>query len=227
MTKHTEEQSTVAECEEINRSIEAELYLTWLPGRRLALAEKSFNLGGRCSELGHTGLALTCFRRVQSLLARMPILLTKKSLAPMAVLAASHNRAGILALDAGRAMDARPDFERAIEIRTKLKRRFPKERENEVYLGGALCNLAHAVADADPAFAATYYKQCLSTLRQPTQTCECSYWDEDRQSWWCTQLEALGDVLGLQWVFRAPQFVDNAMRGLASLAEPQAETPQP
>jgi hypothetical protein len=93
---------------------------------------------------------------------------------------------------------------------------FPEDRENVVYLGGALCNRGHASADSEPVLAAGFYRESLMVLRQPKNMCKCGYWDEERQSWWCEQLEAVGN-LGIPWVELAPRFIDNAMRGLASL----------
>ena len=52
-------------------------------------------------------------------------------------------------------------------------------------------------------------------------------WDEARQSWWCEQLESLGDAMGLQWVALAPAFVDNAMQGLASVTKAPTNQQEP
>lgn len=213
-----------AECQARNIELERQMRLLWWPGRRLSLATESFALGQVCRHHSCATLAAVCFRRVQTLLPLQRPIASKASLESFALLAASHNHLGLLSLDAGSPDEACPEFERAVQIRTELRSLFPKERENEVYLGGALCNLGHSVADSDTLRAAGYYEQSLSVLRHPTQSCECSYWDEPRQSWWCEQLEALGDALGLQWVGLAPAFADNAMQGLASVTK--SPTPQ-
>jgi hypothetical protein len=143
---------------------------------------------------------------------------SKKSLATFSVVAACHNLLGLLYLDQQQLAEAATSFDEAISLRRELRRLFPKDRENEVYLGGALCNRGHASADMHPDAASEFYKQSLAILRHPTQTCKCSYWDEQRQSWWCEQLEALGQAAGLHWVALAPYFIDNATEGLRSLA---------
>lgn len=227
MPTHNSQPASEAEWQSRNTQLEQQMRLLWWPGRRLKLATESFALGQDCRHHGYTTLAAVCFRRVQTLLPLQHPNASKISLETFALLAASHNHLGLLSLDAGSPDEARPEFEIAVEIRTELRSLFPKERENEVYLGGALCNLGHSVADLDPVLAAGYYEQSLLVLRHPTQTCECSYWDEARQSWWCEQLEALGDALGLQWVALAPAFVDNAMQGLASVTMPPKPLNEP
>lgn len=211
-----------AECVSRSKCLDQQMLFQWFPGRRKKLAVESFALGQDCRSNGNAALAESNFRRVQALFQDEKPSKSKESLETFALIAASHNHLGLLCLDSERFMDARPFFDRAIEIRRELHGLFPDDRENQVYLGGALCNRAHAVADSDPTAAIDFYRQSLAVLRQPTQTCGCSYWDEQRQSWWCSQLESLGDALGLQWVFLAPQFIDSAMRGLSSVEPPAA-----
>ncbi|WP_395739150.1 tetratricopeptide repeat protein [Prosthecobacter sp.] len=206
-----------------SQHLDGQSHFLWLPGRRQRLAAESYDVGYACRSSGNVPLAETNFRRVQTLLQGVRPSRFKRSMATCSLLAASHNHLGMLCLDTGRPADARPSFDRAIEIRKELLRLFPKERENEIYLGGALCNRAHSVADSDAAEARDFYQQSLAMLRQPDKPCECAYWDEERQSWWCTQMEALGNALGMPWVFLAPQFIDNAMRGLDSLKAPDSE----
>lgn len=196
--------------------------LRWIGGKT-ELAAEWLALGQDCRGLGFESLAEDCLRRVPELIGPKVRLWWSASLKKFALAAAAHNHLGLLCLDAGRLDEARPSFERAIAIRRKLRRRFPRDRENEVYLGGTYCNLAHAFADSDPATAAGYYKVSLDLLRHPVRTCECSYWDEVRQSWWCEQLEAMGDAIGLAWVALAPHFIDNAMRGLEQLPLPPGD----
>ena len=197
----------------------------WIPGRRKKLAMASFNLGLACRDKSNSSLAEANFRRVQILFQGRRPANSKDSLESFALVAGSHNHIGLMCLEAGRPMDACPSFDRAIEIRRDLHRLFADDRENQIYLGGALCNRAHSVADSDKDEAMDYYQQSLALLRQPTRTCECSYWDEQRQSWWCEQMEALGNAMGLQWVFLAPKFIDNAMQGLRSLEPPTTAQP--
>ncbi|TWT29812.1 hypothetical protein KOR42_54900 [Thalassoglobus neptunius] len=81
-------------------------------------------------------------------------------------------------------------------------------------------NLSFRIASKSSSYAdaAQYFKQSLTELRIPDQPCECSYWDEQRKSWWCEQLEAIGDALGLGWVFLAPVFIDNAQSALDDIS---------
>jgi tetratricopeptide (TPR) repeat protein len=210
------------ECEARSRRLDRQMRFLWIAGRRKKLAAESFGLGQACRQNGNAALAETNFRRVQFLFEDKHPSKSKDSLEDFAVLAASCNHLGLLHLHAGQPEEARPSFDQAIEIRRELNRLSPDDRENQVYLGGALCNRAHSVADSDTAAAIDFYQQSLAVLRHPARTCECSYWDEQRQSWWCMQLEALGDSIGLQWVFLAPQFIDNATQGLSSLEPPAA-----
>ncbi|MDB6071879.1 MAG: hypothetical protein JWL81_3050 [Verrucomicrobiales bacterium] len=226
MSSHTEPPVSEADCRSLNNKLGRRMRSLWWPGRRLELATESFALGQACRQVGCTGLAAECFQRVRILLPSKHPDASKTALASFALLAASHNHLGMMSLDECRPDDARPELEEAVRIRSELRDLFPEERENEVYLGGALCNLGHSLADSHPRQAAGYYEQSLAVLRHPTRGCNCSYWDEARQSWWCEQLESLGDVLGLQWVFLAPCFIDNALQGLASLTPDPGPPPQ-
>ena len=204
-------------CAARSRHLDSLRWLLWLPGRRIKVAQDSFAVGVVCSSRGNVPLAETNFLRVLRLLEGGSPGASKKSLARYSLVAGSRNHLGLLFLNRGKAEQAAMEFDKAIALRRELLRLFPKERENEVYLGGALCNRGHACADSDPASAALFYEESLRILRQPVRTCECSYWDANRESWWCEQLEALGQCLGLEWVKLAPQFIDNAKQGLASL----------
>jgi hypothetical protein len=191
----------------------------------MRLAAESYDLGHECRNNGHPDLAESNFRRIQDLFQNVRLTRSKESQKIFGLVAASHNYLGLLCLDTNRPVEARPSFDRAIEIRRELLRLSPKDRENQIYLGGTLCNRAHAEADSDKVAALAFYNESLAVLRQPEKTCECGYWDEERQSWWCSQLEAMGNALGLQWVFLAPVFVDNAMRGRDSLGLTAAQPP--
>lgn len=203
------------------RWLDVKMRLLWLPGLRKKLAYESFDLGRECRAKGNTALAECNFRRIQTLFPDGFLTTSKNSWEISKLVAASHNYLGMLCLDTGRPSEARPSFDRAIEIRKEISRLCPDDRENQIYLGGALCNRAHSVADTDAAAALAFYEESLKVLRQPEKTCECSYWDEQRQSWWCSQFEARAGALGLL----APQFVDNAMRGLDSQGLPTAQQP--
>ena len=148
----------------------------------------------------------------------------KLNLRRYARVAAAHNGIGLVEFDQNHCAEAIPHFDRAIALRQDLLRLFPKDRENQIYLGGTWCNRGHALADTNPEAARLSYMQSLKELRQPDLSCECSYWDEARQTRWCSQLEALAQILGLHWVNLAPQFIDNAMSGLASLDVPPSQT---
>ncbi|WP_395748688.1 tetratricopeptide repeat protein [Prosthecobacter sp.] len=207
------------------QKLDRQTHFLWLPGRRKRLAAASYDVGYDCRRDGNVALAETNFRRVQTLLPNVRPSRFKRSMETCSLIAASHNHLGMLCLDTGRPAEARPSFDRAIAIRKELLRLFPKERENKIYLGGALCNRAHSVADSDAAEARDFYQQSLALLRQPDKPCECAYWDEERQSWWCAQMEAMANAIGMPWVFLAPQFIDNAMRGLDSLTPPATGNP--
>ena len=208
------------ECARQTHALERRLHFLWVPGRRVYLAKESFALGQICRSRGLLPLAETNFRRVVELFKNRHPGKDRKSLPTFAVVAAAHNHLGLVHLDAARPAEGAPCFDQAIELRRELQRLFPGDRENVVFLGGALCNRGHSVADLDAAAARRFYEESLAVLRQPVKPCECSYWDEQRQSWWCEQLEAMGDALGLAWVALAPQFIDHALRGLASLEGP-------
>ena len=204
-------------CEVRERYIKSTHRMLWLPGKRFNLANDWYNLGVSLEALGHFGPAEACFKCVPELLEKWRPVNPKKVLARGAVIAASYNHRGMLWLEQEEMEKAAVEFDRAIELRRGLLRRFANDRENQVYLGGALCNRGHSVADADPAAAAVFYEESLSILRRPKDHCECGYWDEERGTWWCSQVEALDDMLGLAWVGLAPRFIDNASKGLISL----------
>ena len=212
-------------CIERSQHLDQQMRLLWLPGRRMRLAAESYDLGNECRNNGHPALAEGNFRRVQDLFQNVRLTKSKNRQKIFSLVAASHNYLGLLCLDANRPAEARLSFDRAIEIRRELLLLSPQDRENQIYLGGTLCNRGHSLADSDKASALASYNESLAVLRQSEKTCECAYWDEQRNSWWCSQLEAMGNALGLQWVFLAPQFIDNAMRGRDSLEGTAAQQP--
>lgn len=211
-----------SECQARSQTLDQRARWLWLPGRRKKLAEESLSLGHSCCDIDQPELAKIQFQRVQVLFQGRQPSSAKDSLEVFARVASSYNLMGIIDLNAGRLEDAGHQFDHAIELRRKLHQLFPKDRENAVFLGGALCNRAHAVADKSPDEAIRFYKDSLQVLRQPMNHCRCGYWDEQRQSWWCEQLEAWGDVLG-PWIPLAPQFIDHAMAGLLSLEAPSLQ----
>jgi tetratricopeptide (TPR) repeat protein len=211
-------------CDLRSRHLDSLARWLWLPGSRFRLADERFTLANAFRIRGKISPAEANYRHTLRLLEGRPRpLRSKELLRRHSLIAACHNHLGMMWLEHGPAERAAAAFDEAISYRRNLLRHFPKDRENQVYLGGALCNRGHAAADSDPTSAAAFYHESLQILRQPTQTCDCSYWDEERQSWWCSQLESLAQLLGLPWVELAPQFIDNAMRGLASLKPTPAE----
>ena len=203
-------------CESRSSQVERRMRHLWIPGRRRRLLAESYDIGHVSREIGALDLSEKNFRRAITLMNGRRPGRSQESLKTFNVVAACHNLLGLQYLDEQRMTDAVASFDAAIELRSELRRLFPADRENEVYLGGALCNLV-TPEEANAKQAAEYYECSMAILRQPNQTCECSYWDEQRQSWWCSQLEALGQTLGLQWVALAPHFIDNASEGLRSL----------
>jgi hypothetical protein len=154
----------------------------WIPGRRRKLVTECYDNAHEAQLLGAPDLAEKNFRLAITLMSGRHPSSSKESLAVFGMVAACHNLLGLQYLSDQRMADAATSFDEAIKLRRELRRRFPKDRENEVYLGGALCNRGHACADSDATAAAAFYEESLAVLRQPIQTCECSYWDERRQS---------------------------------------------
>ena len=211
-----------AGCDARGRFLDALVWLRWLPGRRVLLAEGNIVLGTVYGSRGHEALAEARYRRVLQLLEGGRPWRFKSSLRRYAWVAAAYHHLGLLWLDRGDREQAAGAFDRAVALRRELLRLFPKDRENQVYLGGALCNRGHVCADSDPAAAAAFYQESLRVLRQPERTCACSYWDAERESWWCDQLQSMGQAFGLAWVPLAPKFIDHAKQGLA-LLKPTSE----
>lgn len=216
---------TRAQCELRIARVEQRMRHVWIPGRRRRLVCECYDIGYVSRGIGAFDLVESCFRTAISLMDGRRPRRSQQSRATFNVVAACHNLLGLQYLDERRLADAATAFDEAIRLRRELRRLFPQDRENDVYLGGALCNRGHATAAADAEQAAAFYEASLAVLRQPTQTCACSYWDEQRQSWWCEQLEVLGQALGLPWVALAPQFIDNATEGLRALGTKPAQDP--
>ncbi|MGL4463468.1 MAG: tetratricopeptide repeat protein [Planctomycetia bacterium] len=219
MAPETSPETTRSRCETRIAGIEQGVRRLWMPGRRGRLVAEWYDVGYESREIGAHDLAEKCFRAAIGLMhGRRPWLL-KRSLRVFSVVAGCYNLLGDHYLHEQRWTEAATSFDEAIKVRRRLRRLFPTDRENAVYLGGALCNRGHATAQTDAKLARDFYEQSLAVLRQPIQTCACSYWDEPRQSWWCEQLEALGPIVGAQWVELAPRFIDNAADALRALAE--------
>ena len=179
-------------CESRSVQLEQRMQRLWIPGRRRWLIRQSYDVGYVAREIDAAALAERNFRRAIDLMEGKRPRRLKSSLATFAIIAGCHNHLGLLYLDERRVDDAIIAFDAAIALRRELQSLFPQDRENEVYLGGALCNRGYASADIAPELAVKFYKESLTVLRQPIQTCECSYWDEPRQTWWCEQLEVMG-----------------------------------
>ena len=204
-----------------NRSdqLDRRLNRLWIPGRRKQIATDSYDVAYSWRELDRPELAITNFQRAIDAFHNKKPRKSKDSLSAFSLVAACHNHIGLIHLDDDNFSLAIANFGDAIQLRRLLKQLFPDNRENQIYLGGALCNLGLAYKPTSPVEAADCFRQSLSELQIPDKPCECSYWDEQRQSWWCEQLEALGRAAGFAWVDLAPRFIDNAMVGLDGLSE--------
>lgn len=196
----------------------------WLPRDWHQRIAEFYDIGFVATELEAHELAELSFRSAVELGNRKPLFKSNRVFSTLGIVAACHNQLGLIALGRGDLNQAQKCFDEAIGLREELRRQRPKDRENEVYLGGALCNRALAVKDTDPEAAVELFRRSLSVLRQPKQTCDCSYWDEQRQTWWCSQLEALGGAVGLSWVMLAPRFIDNAMQGLSTVEQAASQS---
>jgi tetratricopeptide (TPR) repeat protein len=210
-------------CEYRSADVERRMRHLWIPGRRRRLVEECYDIGYASRDIGASDLSQKNFQRAIALMNGRRPGRSQGSLKTFNVVAACHNLLGLQYLDEQRIAEAIAAFDAAIELRLELRRLNPTDRENEVYLGGALCNRGLAGQESNPQQAAEFLERSLAVLRQPNRTCECSYWDDRRQSWWCEQLEALGQALGLQWVALAPQFIDNASEGLRSLGSRESQ----
>ena len=213
----TEEQDLRSDLHNRSACVDARTVNLWIPGRRTQIAAERYDIGCSWRELGEKDLAVHSFEHAISVFDGRRPHRTKRSLRAFAIVASSHNHLGIIHLDQRNLANAVSHFDQAIQLRRELRQLFPDDRENQVYLGGALCNRGLAAREMNPAAAKGYFEQSLGELRQPTKPCDCSYWDEQRQSWWCEQLEALGPMTGAAWVALAPTFIDTAQSGLASL----------
>ena len=184
------------------------------------LARESYNLAYDCKDRGERELAETNFKRVSTLYGIREPDSSETSLSEFSLVAASLNHLGLLHLEEDRCEDASIYFDKAIELRRTLQGLFPQARENQVFLGGALCNRGNASRTNDSLAAKAFYEQSLQELRQTEPPSESSYWDEERQSWWCPRLEAIAMARGgMHWVYLAPQFIDHAQNGLKLLEQ--------
>ena len=199
------------QCEARGAAVERQMQRLWIPGRRKRLVNVCYDIGQVAREAGAFDLSEKYFRTAIGLMDGRKPWRWNNSLPIFSTVAACHNLLGIQYANTGRRDDAVISYDEAIKLRCELRRLSPNDRQNEVYLGGALCNRGHvSVKQNARAAAMEYYRQSLDVLRQPRKTCECSYWDEERQSWWCETLESIGGALGLEWVAQAPQFIDIA-----------------
>ena len=205
-------------CKSLTEEIDNRMRRLWMPGKRETLIAESYDAAFACKEAGAIDLAKTNFQRAISLASGLSERNSRHATS-LGIAAACHNHLGLLELDLEHHEASIPYFDSAIELRKLLRTRVAIERENQVYLGGALCNRAIATSPTDPKSARAYFEASLHELQQPKRTCECSYWDEPRNSWWCEQLEAMGDAMNLPWVSLAPLFIDSAMEGLKRLDE--------
>lgn len=189
------------------------------PFHSLAKAETAYNLGIAARDRKNYGDAAQFFQGVHEILKGGDLTTTPTSFRRHSLIAAAHNYLGLIEIDRENWSGAIASFDQAVAVRRRMRQLFPTERENEVYLGGALVNRGTVTARLDPTAARGYFEESLAILRQPEPTCSCGYWDDQRQSWLCTPLEAMAQATGLAWIYLAPQFIDNAMRGLALLPD--------
>jgi tetratricopeptide (TPR) repeat protein len=126
-------------------------------------------------------------------------------------LAACKNHLGLLNLEKGDYSKAATVFDEAIAMREQFARRSPKDDENLVFLGGALCNRGIATRDMRQNEAAqSYFQKSLQVLDPLLSRCECG------------SAEALAVALSRMtgaphWLLLAFRFRKNASEGLASV----------
>ncbi|WP_197441608.1 carbohydrate porin [Thalassoglobus neptunius] len=132
--------SLQAQSEKIN----ARFTRLWIPGRRKYIACESYRLGFRWQELGEFEEAVNSFQRAIDAYDGQRPRKSKDSKAAFQVVAACHNHIGMIYLEVNEFPAATKRFTEAIKLRRELKRLFPEDRENQVYLGGALCNIGLA-----------------------------------------------------------------------------------
>lgn len=106
---------------------------------RRRLAAESWDLGWDCAQVEEYELSEANFLRVQTLYRDLSAG-GEEARDPMNLVAASLNYIGLLYLGRDRRDESIDWFDQAIAIRRDLQRVNSDDRENQVYLGGALCN---------------------------------------------------------------------------------------
>lgn len=215
---HGSNENTKATLEARSMQADERFNYLWMPGRRTDIAVESYDIGYSWRELGEADLAAQNFQRaIKAFNGKRPRK-SQSSLKSFMVVASCQNHIGLIHLDLKNDdSSAIAWFDEAIKLRRELQNLFPDNRENQIYLGGALCNRGLATKSTNRDDAKNYFEQSHRELRQPEKPCDCSYWDEKRKSWWCDRLEAIGRSAGLAWVDMAPLFIDNAQAGLDSI----------
>lgn len=132
-------------------------------------------------------------------------------------LAACKNHLGLLYMDNKLPEKAAVALDEAITIRKALSDLEPDDSENQVYLGGAICNRAHLVqAQGKKEEAEKLYDQSIQILERAIPHCDCG----------CQNLLAnmISQITSHQhWITVAHQFKFNAEQGKLRLTEAKAK----
>jgi tetratricopeptide (TPR) repeat protein len=122
-------------------------------------------------------------------------------------LAGCHNHLGLLQMDCGHLEQAIAPLELAIQMRRQVTKKWPGDRENQVYLAGSLCNRAHVASQLGEREAAiSWYDESLRVLEKAVPPCECG----------CRDMiaSAVSQAMGHpHWITTAEQFRTNAEAG--------------
>jgi tetratricopeptide (TPR) repeat protein len=168
-----------------------------------------FDLASAYREMGRTADAEANYAVAQSLFSSL--LETQHEQFAWSRLAASKNQLGMLYMDGylqGEPLQkAIPPLDAAINMRRQLADRWPADKQNIVYLAGALCNRAHVARECnDLAVAADLYAESIRIIDAAVPPCTCGCRDAVASS----VSEAQGSP---HWVMVAAQFRSNAEEG--------------
>ena len=175
-----------------------------------------FDLASSLREAGEFADAESCYAAAEVALSTLA---EHKRYAEFAraQLAACRNHIGLLNLEQADYPKAAAAFDQAIAMREEVARRSPKDQENLVFLGGALCNRGIAAREMGQITAARqYFEKSQQTLDPLVSGFDCG------------SAEALAEALSRMtgsphWLLLAFQFKKTAMEGLASLGGPVPE----
>jgi len=223
MSNEASSKPSVAELSQRLSDTDANATNYWIPGRRLKLVTDYYNLGFEFRDASDMRQAKDCFRKGAEVVAGKRPRKFRRSTQLFKLVASCKNHHGLVELNENQFVDAESWFQSAIELREKLERLFPDDDENVVGLGGAWCNLGLAVTQRNAEEAIGHFHKSLDILRSHEKPCACSYWDENRESWFCGSLQTMADAARIEWVFLWPQFIDNAMYGLSKAKEASSD----